>query len=74
MALILHLVWPSLSFAVAVAATVLALGWLKRHFLLFSLAALPSTIFHELTHFLAALVTGGQPTGINLIPRRDGNR
>lgn len=31
--------------------------------------ALPSTILHELAHFLVALVTGGRPTGFSIIPR-----
>lgn len=70
----MQLVLPSPEFAVAVGAVVFAIGGLKRHFLLFSLAALPSTLAHELAHFLFSFVTGGQPAGINLIPRRDGNR
>lgn len=42
----------------------------KHRFYLFSLFALPSTFMHELTHFLAAIVTWGKPVGFSLLPQR----
>ncbi|GAB7028426.1 hypothetical protein [Geotalea toluenoxydans] len=34
------------------------------------LFALPGTILHELAHFVVALITGGRPHGLSIIPRR----
>lgn len=33
---------------------------------------IPSTLLHELAHYLLAHVTGSRPTPIDLVPRRDG--
>lgn len=33
---------------------------------------LPGTVLHELSHLLAAAVTGGRPVGFSIIPRREG--
>lgn len=45
---------------------------LKNRFWVFALLALPSTFFHELMHFLIALLTHGRPKSLSLLPRRDG--
>lgn len=33
---------------------------------------LPGTVLHELSHLLAAALTGGRPVGFSIIPRREG--
>ena len=57
----------------AVAGIVLLLQLLQRHILIFCLVALPGTIAHELTHLVLGWITGGQPRGFSIIPRRRGN-
>ncbi|MEI7815813.1 MAG: M50 family metallopeptidase [Desulfuromonadales bacterium] len=37
------------------------------------LYCLPFTIMHELSHFVAALLTGGRPSSFSVWPRRSGN-
>jgi len=33
----------------------------------------PFTVMHELSHFVAALLTGGRPSSLSVWPRRSGN-
>ena len=57
-------------YAGAVMACVLVLYFLRSHLVIFSLAAFPGTLLHELLHFIAGLATFARPTGFSLIPRR----
>lgn len=45
---------------------------LKHRFWIFSLLAFPSTVLHELMHFVVALLTNGKPIAFNVIPRNNG--
>ena len=38
------------------------------------LYCLPFTIMHEMSHFVAAFLTGGRPSSFSVWPRRSGNR
>lgn len=58
------------AYAGVVMAGVLLLYALRRHMFIFSLAALPGTLLHELLHFIAGLASLGRPTGFSVIPRR----
>lgn len=49
------------------------LDQLKHRFAAFALLALPSTLAHETTHFVVALLLGGKPSGMQLWPTRQGN-
>jgi hypothetical protein len=49
------------------------LDQLKHRFAVFALLALPSTLAHETTHFVVALLLGGKPSGMQLWPTRQGN-
>lgn len=44
---------------------------LKHRFWIFSLLAFPSTVLHELMHFIVALLTNGKPIAFNVIPRNN---
>lgn len=54
----------------AVLAFILLLGFTRRLGLLFFVAAFPATLAHEATHLLIGLLTNGQPSGLQLLPRR----
>lgn len=59
-----------ISHLVAVVATIFmlqsrAIGWV-------ALNRLPSTILHELAHYLVALVLGAKPSGFSLMPKKMG--
>ena len=41
---------------------------LKSRFWLFFHLTFPSTLLHELTHYIVSLVTNGQPRGLNVSP------
>jgi len=45
----------------------------KGKVLWFALITLPATFFHELTHFIISLITGGMPRGFSVIPRKGEN-
>lgn len=49
------------------------LDQLKHRFVAFALLALPSTLAHEFSHFVVALLLGGRPSGMQLWPTRQGN-
>jgi hypothetical protein len=46
----------------------------KRHLLLFALLVLPATLMHEGSHWLLGRLSGAQPVGFSVWPRRDGRR
>jgi hypothetical protein len=56
----------------AVAMTIVVLDRLKGSFLVFALLALPSTLFHEASHWLAAVLLNGRPGRLSIWPRREG--
>lgn len=56
-------------FVTAAAGTTLLLAWPVRGPAWFILR-LPSTLLHELAHFLVALVLGARPSRLSLIPRK----
>ena len=49
---------------------VLLLYFLRRSIVLFSLAAFPGTLLHELLHLIVGLLLYGRPSGFSVIPRR----
>ena len=59
---------------VAAVAFLLLLISLSRHagMWVYALVALPGTALHEFSHFLVALVLGGQPTFPSLLPTKTG--
>ena len=61
---------PGKVYAGVVMVCVLVLYFLRSHIIIFSLAAFPGTLLHELLHFIAGLVSFGRPTGFSVIPRR----
>jgi hypothetical protein len=60
---------PYLLVAIAIA---LLVRMLRGYFLIFAILCLPGTIAHEFSHWITGLVTGAQPTSMNLIPERSG--
>lgn len=55
----------------AFVALVLALiRFARRRVLLYALLAWPGTVLHELSHWLVALVLGGQPASLSVVPVR----
>lgn len=46
---------------------------LESKFFIFTIVTLPATIFHELTHFIISLLTGGMPRGFSIIPKKNGD-
>ena len=51
---------------------VLALRALRGKIVLLWFFSLPGTMLHELLHWITALLLGGRPGGIDLIPHRAG--
>jgi hypothetical protein len=46
---------------------------LKHRFAVFALLAFPSTLAHEIMHFVVALIFGGKPSAMQLWPKRQSN-
>jgi hypothetical protein len=51
-------------------ALALALWVLARRYSFFLLLQLPGTLCHELSHFLAGLLTFARPSSLSIVPRR----
>ncbi len=52
---------------------VLILRLFRRHVVAFWLAALPGVILHEISHWMVAFITLGQPGFPRFIPKKMGN-
>lgn len=61
---------PETAILILTLAGVVILRGLRRYFILFWMAALPGVVLHELSHWLLALVTGGQPALPRLWPQK----
>lgn len=57
-------------YALTVTALLVALHLSRRLGPLFFVTAFPATLAHELAHLVIGLVTNGQPSGLQLWPRR----
>jgi len=44
--------------------------FIKKNYPLYSIIVLPGTILHELSHLIMSFITNGQPTNINIFPRK----
>ncbi len=53
-----------------IAMVLVALHLARRWVLLFALLAWPGTVLHELAHWLTAMVLGGQPSSMSVVPVR----
>lgn len=58
---------PDLAF---IALTLLLMHLARRWSLLYALVVWPGTVLHELAHWLVALLLGGQPTSLSVVPAR----
>lgn len=58
---------PDLAF---VALVLVLLHASRRWVWLYAVLALPGTLLHEASHWLVALLSGGQPTSLSLVPVR----
>ncbi len=67
-----HLTWPSLTVLdlAFIVFALLLMHFAKRWVLLYALLAWPGTVLHELSHWLVAMLTGGRPTSLSLVPSR----
>lgn len=57
-------------YAVGIAVSLAVLDRLRHRFWIFAILAMPGTAAHEAAHYLAALLTGGKPCSLSIIPRR----
>lgn len=57
-----------------IAAVLVLIHLSRRWVLLYALLALPGTFLHELAHWLVAVVLGGQPTSLSIVPVRTERR
>lgn len=48
-------------------------NFFKNRIYLFALLTLPATLFHELSHFIISLITGGMPRGLSIWPQKSEN-
>ena len=60
-------------------APLLLVGYLHRRIsqkgtFFLVLSNMPVTIMHEMSHFIVALLVGGEPTGFSLWPKKEGNQ
>lgn len=58
---------PDLAFVVLV---LVLMHLAKRWVLLYALLVWPGTVLHELAHWLVALLSGGRPTSLSIVPSR----
>ena len=61
---------PSVLDIAFVAVSLVLLHLSRRWVLLYALLAWPGTLLHELSHWLVALVLGGQPASLSIVPVR----
>lgn len=61
---------PSLLDLAFVALALALIRYARRWVLLYALLAWPGTVLHELSHWLVALVLGGQPSSLSVVPVR----
>ena len=61
---------PGLYYGVIVAGLMVLLHLSRRFGAVFQLITFPVTLAHELTHLVLGLLTGGQPSGFRIFPRR----
>ncbi len=57
-------------YAVGIAVSLAVLDRLRHLFWIFAFLAMPGTAAHECAHYLMALLTGGRPCSLSVIPRR----
>ena len=53
-----------------IALALVLIHFARRWALLYALLAWPGTFLHELSHWLMALILGGQPTSLSIVPVR----
>jgi hypothetical protein len=61
---------PGLTYSATVAGLMLLLHLSRQFGALFLLITFPITLAHELTHLMLGFLTGGQPSGLRILPRR----
>jgi hypothetical protein len=61
---------PGLYYSATVAGLMVLLRLSRQLGVLFLLVTFPVTLTHELMHFVLAVLTGGQPSGFRIFPRR----
>jgi hypothetical protein len=61
---------PGLIYAATVVVLMVILQLSRRFGALFLLITFPVTLAHEFTHLVLGFITGGQPSGLRIFPRR----
>lgn len=61
---------PGLYYGVIVAGLMVLLRLSRQFGAVFLLVTFPITLAHELTHLVLGFLTGGQPSGLRIFPRR----
>ncbi|MBS1246498.1 MAG: hypothetical protein H6R47_697 [Proteobacteria bacterium] len=61
---------PGLYYSATVAGLMVLLRLSRQFGAVFLLITFPVTLAHELTHLVLGYLTGGQPSGLRLLPRR----